>query len=125
MAQRIEALDVTVAAGTSSTAPQITALPWDEGEVEVIEVVVPDGCAGLVGFAFRHSQQQVIPFSAGAFVVSNDERIRWDVTGYPTGEKWEVSAYNTDVFPHTLHIRFLINELGAPTPQTPALLPIT
>ena len=115
---------MSVPPGTSSSAPQVTTLPFDEGDIIRIEVVVPDGCAGLVGFAFRQSSQQVIPFTAGNWIVSNDEKIGWDVSGYPTGAKWALATYNTDVFAHTLHVRFLLNELGAPVPQAPTLAPI-
>lgn len=124
MAQRIEALPVTVPAGTGSTTPITVALPFDEGEILNIEAIIPDGCAGLVGFAFRQSSQRVIPFSTNAWIIGNNEKISWDTEGYPTGAKWDVIAYNTDIFPHTLQIRFLMNELSAPATTSPTLVPI-
>jgi hypothetical protein len=113
-----------VPAFTDIAAPLVTALPFDEGEVLSIEIVIPDGCAGLVGFAFRQSQQQVIPFGDGTWIIGNDEVIRWPTEGYPTGAKWAMVAYNTDLFPHILQTRFLMNETSMPAPLTPTLIPI-
>jgi hypothetical protein len=112
MAQRIEAYTVTVPAGTAKTAPQTTVLAARDATLERVEVRVPPGPSGLVGFAFVHSGQQVIPWRDGDYVVTDDESLDWPVEGYPTGDKWALRAYNTDIYAHDLHLRLHFRELA-------------
>lgn len=124
MAERIEAPAVTVAAGTAIAAPQTTTLNWTDGVVERIEVRVPPGPSGLVGFRILHSGQQVIPFRSTDWIITDDEVLSWDVANYPTGNKWAIRAYNVDLYSHTLYFRFLVRELALPSPAPLALIPI-
>lgn len=123
MADRVEVFDVTVPAGTAKASPQTTALSFLDGEVTEVEVVIPPGPHGLVGFQLAYGGGQLIPRTAGAFIVADDEVIRWPVESYPTGGRWSLIAYNTGVYAHTLEVRFLVNELqtraGAPAQVTP------
>lgn len=118
MAQRIEAPTVTVPAGTAIAAPQTTALALRDATLERIEVKVPPGPSGLVGFALLHSGQQVIPFRVGDWIIADDETLDWTVESYPTGNKWSVRAYNLDIYPHTLYLRLHFREFG-PAVVTP------
>ena len=124
MAQRIEAPTITVPSGTAIVTPQVTALSLRDAIVERIEIVVPPGPSGLVGFAIFHSGQQVIPFTAGQWVVADNQRFDWNIERFPTGDKWQVQAYNTDVYNHTLYFFFHLQELGqqTATPQQPILV---
>lgn len=124
MADRIEAPAVTIAANTAIATPATTPLNWRDGIVERIEVRVPPGPSGLVGFRILHSGQQVIPFQGTDWIVADDELLEWDVSNFPTGNKWSVRAYNTDLYAHTLYFRFLIRELPMPAPGPVALVPI-
>lgn len=124
MAQRIEAKEVTVAAGTLATAPAVTALPFADGVVTRLEIRVPPGPSGLVGFQVRHSGQRVIPYRDNTWIVTDDERLDWTLSEYPTGGAWQVAAYNTDVYDHTLYLRFHVDEIGAGVPAAPAIVPI-
>jgi len=123
VADRIEVFPIVVPAGTAIGAPQTTALSMVDGHVERIEIIIPPGPSGLVGFRVIHSQQVVIPFSGTAWVIADDEKISWPIQNYPTGNKWSIRAYNTDIYSHTLYFRFHILELVAAIPPYPA--PIT
>jgi hypothetical protein len=112
VATRTETATVAVPAGTAITAPQVTALSLRDSIMERIEVRVPPGPSGLVGFAFVHSGQQVIPYTDGQWIVTDNESLVWPVEDYPTGDKWSVKAYNLDVYPHTLYCRFHLREIG-------------
>lgn len=114
MADRIETPAITVPAGTLDTAPQTTALTLRDAVLERIEVRIPPGPSGLVGFAFLHSGQQVIPFVVGQWIIADNESLDWPVENYPTGNKWSVRAYNTDVYDHTLYLRLHFRELSQP-----------
>lgn len=124
MAQRIETPVVTVAAGTLSTAPVDTNLTWLQGIVERIEVIVPPGPSGLVGFAIGHSRQPIIPFSSGQWIIADDEHFDWPIENYPTGAKWFVRAYNTDIYAHSLYLIVHLREFGRTTIPTVDIVPI-
>lgn len=123
MARRIEAFDVTIAAGVLQASPATTNLVFSEGIVTNIEVLVPPGPSGLVGFAFTYGGHQVIPNTAGQFIISDGEVIDWPVEGFPTGGQWQLRAFNTDIFSHTLHLRLLVEEF--PAPPVPVPVPLT
>lgn len=110
MSERFELFDVTVAANTAIATPQTNALSFNLGIVNRIEILVPPGPSGLVGFRIRHSGETVIPYDRSRWIVANDEVIKWDTEGFPVGNAWAIEAYNTDVFNHTLYLRFLVSE---------------
>jgi len=110
VAERIELFDVTVPAGTAIATPQTTALVFDPGIVERIEIVVPPGPSGLVGFQIRHSGETVIPHSASQWIIADNEPINWPVQGFPEGSAWSFRGYNLDVYSHTIYFRFHVNE---------------
>lgn len=111
MAQRVESFVVTVPAGTTPAAPQTTSLPFNIGIVESIEILVPPGPSGLVGFRIRHSNATVIPYDNSEWIIADNEVIRWNLSDYPTGRAWAIRIYNEDAYDHTLYIRILVNEI--------------
>lgn len=124
MADRIEVFDVPVPAGTLQTAPATTALAFDDGIVTDIEVLIPPGPSGFVGYRFAYGGQQIIPHTVGRFIIASGEVIKWPVSKFPTGSQWQLVAYNTDIYTHTLHIRILIVELTVPLRRFPEAVPI-
>lgn len=113
MADRIEIKQVTVPAGTAETAAITTALPFQAGTVVRLEVTIPPGPSGLTGFQILHSGQRIIPFRDDAWIIADNERLDWQLARYPTGGAWAVRAYNTDIYPHTIYLRFHIDEFRA------------
>lgn len=112
MATRIESFQVVVPAGTLQVSPLDTALDFVPAVVDEITILVPPGPSGLVGFAFIHSFQQIIPFQDGEFIVADNEVLRWPLSRFPEGRGWIVRAFNEDVYNHTLFIRMLLSEGG-------------
>jgi len=110
MASRVEVFDVTVPAATSIVAPQATALPFDDGVVQRIEILIPPGPSGLVGFRITHSGDTVIPHDRSKWIIADDDTLKWDVENYPTGSAWGFTAYNLDIYDHTLYLRFFVVE---------------
>lgn len=125
MADRIHLFQVTVAAGTQQAAPAVTDLDFPDGIVRAVGVVVPDGVAGLAGCAFTYQNEWIIPYARGTYIVSNDEKILWDVDNKPTGSQWQVTAYNEDVYPHTFYIRVFVDEFPEPLPAPVLPVPIS
>ena len=124
MAERIETFDVSIPAGTAIASPLVTALPFNQGVVQQIEIIVPPGPSGLVGFRIRHSVQTVIPRSGSGWIIADNEVIKWPLENYPVGNKWDIQAYNTDVFVHVLYLRFLILETRRNVLERATLVPI-
>jgi hypothetical protein len=125
-ADRVEVFDVLVPANTAKAAPLETVTPFVPGLVVGIEVFIPDGHSGLTGLRLAVAHSPVIPRTEGAWIIGNDEKITWDVTGYPSTGAWSVFGYNTDAFAHSFHLRFLIAEIDRMTaalPATPAQTP--
>lgn len=122
MAQRIETFDVTTPRGTAIAAPLTTNLLFNDGIVEVLEIQVPPGPSGLVGFRILHSGDVVIPYDRSKWVISDNDVIRWSLEGYPTGRAWAIRTYNTDAYDHTLYLRFLVRENPRVTTLRPPLV---
>lgn len=110
MASRIEPFSVTVPAGTSSATPLDFPTTFNEGIVEKLEIIIPPGFSGLVGFKLVHSGTVVIPYQYDEWIISDSEKIEWTLQGYPTGSAWAVRAYNEDVYDHTMYLRYLVTE---------------
>lgn len=124
MAERIEIVDVTIPAGTALATPVTRALNVPDGVWATIEMRWPPGPSGLVGLRIAHSGQVIIPRTGSAFLVTDDEAIIWNVEGYPSGNKWTVIGYNTDVNDHTVQFRIHVNEIPAGRPGGIQLVPI-
>lgn len=125
MAERVESFSVSVPAGTLSTAPQLTSIGFAPGEIERVEIMVPSGHAGLTGFQLALGAQPIIPFTAGAFIVADGETLNWPLEGYPNSGAWQCRAFNTDVYAHSFHFRFLLREIRlAPASLFPVVAPL-
>jgi hypothetical protein len=124
VAERIEAPTVTVPAGTPISAPQTTNLSWLDGRLVRVEIVIPPGPSGFVGFQIGHSNQVIIPRNTSQFIVDDGKTLDWEIDNYPTGAKWFVRVYNTGLYVHTLYFRMHINELTPIATSIPIPLPI-
>lgn len=124
MAERIELTDVTIAAGTAIVTPARTVPVFADGELVRIEMRWPPGPSGLVGLRIGHSGQVIIPRTGAGWLITDNEVIAWDVSGYPDASKWFIDGYNTDVYPHTIQFRWLLNETPIAIPSRPPLVPI-
>lgn len=126
MAVEVRTFDVTIPTGTAQASPITTDLVLPIRTVEGVELVIPDGCAGLVGFRLTMAGTPVIPTNLGAWLVSNGEVIRWPLEGYPDSGAWQLQGYNTDLFDHTIYVRFLLGlARSAAATSSPDLLPVS
>lgn len=115
--ERLELFTVTVPAGTTQAAPAFTAIPMDIGGVERIEIVIPPGPSGLAGFGIMHGGASVFPREENRWVISDNEKIGWDIVDAPTAGDWTIRGFNVDVFDHSFYFRFLVGELTRTTPR--------
>ena len=124
MADRIEPFTVLIPAGTAIAAPQVTDMPFDDGIVTQINITVPPGPSGFVGFQLTHKGGKVIPSTGNTFIIADDRQIAWPVSNMPQASGWQLRGYNTDVFPHTLYIEFMIDEIPVAAAPSVTLVPI-
>ncbi len=72
MAKEIRSFSPTVPAGTPKTNLFTQALAFPPRGVTEIDIRVPPGPRGQVGFAIGASGQPVLPYAAGQFIVADD-----------------------------------------------------
>lgn len=119
----MEVFEVTVPSGTPRSLPVDIDMDFNDGRVDRMDVMIPPGPSGLVGFAIVQSFQQIIPFQVGSFIIADDETIVFDLERYPQGSPWVVRAFNTDVYDHTLHFRLFITDEIEEDPLTAVAIP--
>lgn len=124
MADRIETFDVLIPAGTAIASPQSTSLTFNPGIVRHITIVVPPGPSGLVGFRIRHSGEPIIPHNRANWIIADNDKIDWPLSGFPTGAAWSVQAYNIDGFDHTLYFRLQVDETARSNAAYASIVPI-
>jgi len=124
VANRIEPFSVTIPAATAIATPQTTALVFDDGIVRHMDITVPPGPSGLVGFVVVYNVQTVIPYKGSNWIIADDRVIPWDLDGFPTGRGWGLRGYNLDANPHTIYLEFHVDEIPVTPARLPAIIPI-
>lgn len=112
MAAEVQRFAVTVPAGTLKSAALAFNLAMPPRIVDEIEVVVPPGPRGEVGFQLASGGVQIVPATAGQFFVTDSEVIHWPLEAQIDSGAWQLIAYNTGQFNHTLEVRFLVRPTG-------------
>ncbi|MGH3180334.1 MAG: hypothetical protein ACRDOE_00265 [Streptosporangiaceae bacterium] len=108
MAVEVRVFHVVLAPGDSVGVPHVVALTFPPRLVSRIQVLVPPGPRGTVGFALGAAGVAVLPSEAGTFIVADGETIDWPLSRQIESGAWELFAYNAGVFAHTLEVRFLV-----------------
>jgi hypothetical protein len=125
VAIEVQRFSVIVPAGTAKASPLTFNLPMPPRTVEKIVVVVPPGPRGEVGYQIGSGSVQVIPVTPGAFEVTDNEEVAYDLTDLPNSGAWSLIAYNTGTFNHTLGVRFYVSlpaDASAPLAFQPVAL---
>ena len=109
-----------VPAGTAQATPaafQMTLPPLD---IAWLEWTVPPGPGGDVGFWIGSAGQPIIPYTVGApyWIVTDDEKVHWDLVDQPDSGDWQLQAYNLGVRDHSIYVRWGLAP-PAPAPVTP------
>jgi hypothetical protein len=123
MARELYRFAVIVPAGTLQAAPQVTPLKMPERRISRVEIDVPPGPRGQVGFQLTSGGLQIEPINAGQFVVTDNAHLAWDFTEHLETGAWQMTIYNTGKFSHTIEVRFLTDLIPAAGAGLP-LLPL-
>lgn len=106
MATEIRDFTVTVPAGTAVSAGFTADLSFPARIVTQINVRVPPGPRGEVGFAVGTGGLNVVPYGNGTYIVTDNEDLEYQLTDTIESGAWELLAYNTGSYDHTLRIYF-------------------
>jgi hypothetical protein len=118
MTAQYRSFQVTIPAGTPQASPVVINTQFEPLAVDQIDIRIPPGPLGQMGFQIASSRQQVIPWNAGQFIIANDEPLSFPSTNYPDSGDWQVIGFNTGVFNHSIWVRFALR------PVTPAATPV-
>lgn len=124
MAREIRKFEAKIPAGTAKTAPVTIDVSFPPRVVTQINVRVPPGPNGNLGFQIAAAGNQVIPINLGQFIVANDDRMEWPLTDYIDSGDWQVVGYNTGAYDHTIYVTFLLDLVTTGTDTLASAPPI-
>lgn len=120
MAQEIREFAVTIPAGTAKATPLVTNISFPERLVTAVSYRVPPGPSGLMGWALTSAGTPVIPIQQKTYIVTDNQSDTWDLEGYLDSGNWQVTGYNTGIYPHTVYLTFQLDLPGTvPSQQAP------
>lgn len=119
--QLVEIFAATIPAGTLQANPVVVPMQLPNLDVAWVEWIVPPGPRGDVGFFLASHGEPIIPARTTGlpWIVTDDERNHWDLTGQMDSGDWELRGYNVGLRSHTITIRWGL----APPADTGAGLP--
>lgn len=122
MATLIRQFTATIPSGTAMDDPATIPLDIPALVVESIDLEVPHGPAGLMGFYLSLGGQQAIPWDVGEWIVWDGRADSWPISDYSTAGTWAVVGYNLGDYDHDVTVRFHITDQAATNvPTTPAV----
>jgi hypothetical protein len=110
MASRFPAFNITVPANTPISAPLTFSLAFVPGRVDAIDIDVPPGPSGNLGFLIRAGGRQYVPDNEGLYLIFDDVSKRYPVENANQQGSFQLVAYNTDQFAHRVTVTFLVSE---------------
>ena len=106
MADRHETFQVNCPAKTAQSAPLEVATPFAVGRVVKVTIRWPQGHSSLTGIQIACAHQQLIPFSAGQFILGDTNERDYVPTTVPDSGQWSAILYNTDNRAHYWQITY-------------------
>lgn len=113
----------TIPAGTPLVSPVTLAMQFPIYQVDRIEIKVPHGPNGNMGFYIALSGTQVIPYVPGNWLVLDDDNLSWDFSDLPNSGAWELVGYNTGFYPHTVYVRFFVEPVPPVQSSSAGIIP--
>lgn len=125
-AVEVRSFVVTTPAGTTQAAPLVTQIPFPARTVIGVHWMVPPGPSGLMGWRLSMSGGVAVIPTGGGWIIADNDANTWPLADQPDSGAWEVTSYNTDIYPHSVYLDFLLDTIGTiPAPgqqlSSPAL----
>lgn len=105
MALRVFQFACKIPAATPQAAPVTVPIAIDNWQLQLIDLEVPAGASGLMGFYVANNGVQWIPATPGAYLVWDNVQQSWYMEDQPNASGWSVVGYNTGYYDHTVTIR--------------------
>ena len=106
MVYEIKDFTITIPAGTARSAGFTSSMAFDPRIVTQINVRVPPGPRGEVGFKIGSGGLQILPAAPGDYIVTDNEDLQYPLDDTITSGAWQLLAYNTGSYDHTLRVYF-------------------
>ena len=119
MAYRVLPFKVTIPAGTAQATPATTPISLDNWLIRRLDLEVPPGPAGLMGFQIFNNGVAFIPFGGGQWIVWDDNTESYYLDDQPDASGWSVVGYNAGVYDHAVILRFHVDLIMPSAPATP------
>lgn len=111
-ANQVETFTVTVPAGTPKATPVSVATAIPQGAVIGLDLIIPDGHAGLTGIQLYVAGGLALPTTIGQWISGNNDVIKIPLAGLPETGAWSAKAYNLGKYAHSFLLRFYIDNLA-------------
>lgn len=124
MAEQVIRATATIPAGVTADSPDTFEVTLDNWDIVSIDLEVPPGPAGNMGFFLSNNGQPWIPRVVGEYFVWDDHHQSFAVTDYPSGSGWQITGYNTGSYDHIVIVTFHVNPttIDVPTAVAPIVL---
>lgn len=120
VASRFYPFNLVLPAGVLVTAPVTTKVPLEDILLRRVDVRIPPGPRGSVGFYILLQGTPIVPWgNPPVWIIGDDEPLSFPVNTEDNGGV-SIVAFNIGAFVHTLYFRFL----GTPMGLVPAATPI-
>jgi len=120
VAQEVREFAVLVPHGTPLAAPVTVNISFPSRIVTSITYKVPPGPSGKMGWSLTSAGTPVIPIQRNTYIVTDNQSDTWNLEGYLDSGNWQVTAYNTGVYDHTVYLTFQLDLPGTVSaPQPP------
>lgn len=125
MADRYEQFGFIAAAGNGSNAYSVGQCQFNPGIVTQVDVTIPTGADGIMGFQVWSGESPVVPFQQGSFLLRSGGTWSFPVGNQPASGSWQLAFYNTDYVGHGIWALFYVNEVGLAVSAPSSPLPVT
>ena len=123
MAQLVKRFACIIPAGTLQSANFAVQCGFPASQVQQINIRVPPGPRGNVGFRIGSGGNPIFPDNAGGYVITDNDYITWPVTGQPDAGSWELEGYNNGQYDHVIYVEFLLSPIGSNSLPAPSSVP--
>lgn len=126
MATRVLPFRCTIPGGTLITAPVTVPINLDTWTVEQLDLEVPPGPSGAMGFQIYNNGVAYIPYGVGQWIVWDDRAESYPLEDLPNAGGWAVVGYNAGFYPHDVIVRAHVSSaLDVAAPVIPTITIIT
>lgn len=128
MATRVLPFACSIPGDTLKTAPVTIPLALDGWNVERLDLEVPPGPSGAMGFQIFNNGVAFIPYGPGEWIVWDDTKDSYYLSDLPNAGGWAVVGYNDGFYPHIVTVRAHVSSaVSAPVlaPPLPVVIVTT